>query len=220
MEDAPTDKHAFRRAELLEDQLRIMTESALFKGELSSHRDRISAKVAAARKSARKGEIDESLELSVQGEALLGDAAMSRSFVWRLTHIHQIPIFAYHVAWFSALLYLALIEPDGRTLWGVIPGFTPELGAMGAVLRGIWWAGHHVTRRSFRTVFIVAHLGAPVVGALLGVLSYLLYRTGLLVLGESTTAEGSFFPMAFAFAAGFNWQWIVARLEGALAQSK
>ena len=76
--------------------------------------------------------------------------------------------------------------------------------------------------RIFRVQFVIAHFAAPWIGVLLGVGAYLLAKAGLLTIAGSATSAGSVHTPAenqstllalAAFIAGWNWTWLIGRLN-------
>lgn len=95
---------------------------------------------------------------------------------------------------------------DGE-VWGV-PAAVLAWGALGAVLRSLYWLHLQVGRRIYRSYFSLTHLCAPLIGALFGALAYLLLRAGLLTMGGGAAeeAQNQIFPSAVALLFGFNWE--------------
>jgi hypothetical protein len=113
-------------------------------------------------------------------------------------------------------------------------------GAIGGILRGIWYLWKNLNDRTFRRSWRIWFFSCPFLGGIFGSLLYLLIVGGLLVLSQDTTnltsptgnqttsassnqtgntgendgnISSQLVVIAFSAIAGFNWDWAVKRLE-------
>ncbi|MEM9554077.1 MAG: hypothetical protein AAGC60_07445 [Acidobacteriota bacterium] len=102
----------------------------------------------------------------------------------------------------------------GGKVW-IVPAAAFGFGALGAVLRSLYWLGRKVSLREYRSYAAVSHVGAPFVGALFGGLVYLLVEAGLVALDGPSGGqiENKPVPLALAFLVGFRWQSLLAWIE-------
>jgi hypothetical protein len=189
------------RAEQLEDLARTLVETGLDKlKETFDH-------VRTARVAALDNELPKAADELNKGDMVLHDVIFARSRWWRMTHIHQFPLFTYYVG--AAVVFLVVGRREAAAelpVWN-IPLAVYAFGGIGAVLRGIWYLHRQVARRIYRPVFLLAHLSAPLIGCLFGMVSYLLLRASLMTLDLGSTDlsdKGS--PLALALLAGFSWE--------------
>lgn len=210
-----TSDELSERAQDLEDFLRICIEFGLFSDE-SGLSDAIIQKIEEARTKTADGALAAAATTLSQGERDLHAALERRSSLWRAVHLYQLPVGFYYLVTFAVLLSLGLAIDESASvrLLGVPVGVAVA-GALGAVLRGIWWLYRQVARRLYRPHFVLAHLLAPFIGALFGLLAFLLLQAGVLSLGASDDAklDEAALPRAVAFFAGFSWEWMVGKLD-------
>jgi hypothetical protein len=186
--------------------------------------EQITESIRKARELIDKEHLPEAAAELGRGGIVLHREIYSRSALWRVVNIYQIQIFLYYLLCLIALAVLSL-SPAREfvpSLWGV-PSFVLGLGVLGAVLRGLYWLQVQVSSGIYRAPFLLAHLAAPLIGLLLAVVSFLLAKGGLLALGASsaqatdvTVGHDSLIRIA-AFLAGFNWKWMLERLNSIYA---
>ncbi len=184
--------------------------------------ERIAGSIRQARDLVEAKELARAAEELTRAEVVLERELYARSRFWRFVRVHQGPVVLYYLLCLAALGYLGLaraVKP-GAALWGV-PVSILVLASAGAVLRGLYWLQVQVSKRIFRVQFVLSHLAAPWIGVLLGVGAYLLAKAGLLTLeggaaaGQSHGAaanESTLLALA-AFVAGWNWTWLIGRLN-------
>jgi hypothetical protein len=182
--------------------------------------ERIAASIRQARDLVEAKQLARAAEELTRAEIALERELYLRSRLWRFVRVHQGPVVLYYLLCLAALAVLGLgrvVKPTA-TLWGV-PASILVLASAGAVLRGLYWLQVQVSRRVYRVQFMIAHFAAPWIGVLLGVGAYLLTRAGLLTVEGSAPAaapaaghEGTLLALA-AFLAGWNWTWLIGRLN-------
>src|SRR5262249_36018756 len=103
-------------------------------------------------------------------------------------------------------------------LWSIV------LGALGAVLRGLWFLNIHVMRKQFRNHWTLPFLLAPLIGGILGLLAFLLFHAGFVSVSgkissnsEPTLADTRL-PMAIAILAGYSWEWVLEAVNRILGR--
>jgi len=208
---------AFDRAEEIEDAFRVLAEQGLF--NTGDEPKRVMDLLTASRKATVKEDWPEALDLATQAELLLDEVLRTRSRWWRATRLHQIPLFAYHAGVLTLLLLAPSIVNDRANLLGWkplgVPSSAAVAGGVGSVLRGLWWLWMKVSQREYRTHFLLAHLATPLIGIVLGIVAYLLVRSGVQLAGEGPIADGQMTEpvILVALFAGYNWEWALEKLE-------
>lgn len=199
-----------KRLEKLEDDVRVASEAGLFVPQGSAQG--LLRCVWSARASIASGKPLDAAHALVDGELLLDGKIRERGLAWRLRFVVQLPLFVFYLT--TIALAAAVTTSSGDTqIWGV-PAWAMSLGCVGAVLRGVWFLHYHVSRRSFRAHWLLAHLSAPIVGALLGLLAYLLLMAGLLsIAGDRTKEVDLTLPRVVTFLAGYSWEWLLSVVD-------
>lgn len=204
-----------QRLEKLEDDLRVASEAGLFTSPDTAAAE-VLRHIAAARAALANGRLCDAARSLLDGELCLDSMIRAQGIVWRLRFVVQLPLFIFYLTTITLAVAVAATAGDSG-VWGV-PAWAMSLGATGAVLRGLWFLHYHVSRRSFRAPWLLAHLSAPVVGALLGLLAYLLLMAGLLSVGGGRARDVDLtLPRVVTFLAGYSWEWllgVVDRLVG------
>lgn len=163
----------------------------------------------------------------LHGEIELDQLLAKRGEWWRFVNIHQVPLFGYHIV--LTLLFVALgttcyLDP---CVWCVLPNVVLDkvpmaavaAGGLGAELRGIWFLWNQVSQRLYFRRFLLGQLAAPFVGVLLGILTYLLAKAGLFLVGGQTAAtaakSATVTPgeLALCIFVGFKWEWALDRIS-------
>jgi len=203
-------------ADQLQDTTRVYDEAGLFSTEPNGKKlQDVTQAVSDARVEAAEGHAAEALSRLSRGENQLFQTLYSQSAWWRWTRCYQLHIVAYYTLIFVVVLNVGSgALPVAKDIWGV-PTEVLGLGALGAVLRGLWYLYKQVSQRKFRVQFGIAHLCAPIIGALFGMLIYFLLSAGLLTLA----AGGSRLPVdskildAFALFSGYSWEWLLRQID-------
>lgn len=229
------DKALAKRIDDLEDLLLVSNESGMFfltrkKGKDDSEVERQKAIPGQICEFIHQARVHLTAQRSIeaaneitQGELLLDQSLYSRGWWWRLVHWHQIPLFLYHLLALALLLNIGsgALDKVSTELWGV-PTAVLSLGALGAILRGLYYLHRQVARRIFRATFFLSQLCAPWIGALFGLIVFLLLKIGVKLLedGNRVNVNASFLPLAMAFLAGFSWDWVLTRMADAMGASR
>lgn len=226
LEGSPDQKQVLESAQKVENLFLVMMEYGLFsKRETAPANVNVTlTKIAEARKLARSHHLDAARTALSEAECEIYSVIYpidgKPGPLWRLQRLHQIPLLIYYLVILALILNVASGWFGGMTdnFWG-IPSVVFGLGALGAVLRGLYFLHKQVALRIFRSGFVHAHLAAPWIGGLFGIITYLLLQAGLLALGEGQgelSPEETVSPLALCLAvlAGFKWEWIIRRIEG------
>lgn len=148
-------------------------------------------------------------------EALLNDRVRSKSWWWRIWHLHALPLFLYHIACIVGVILLW--KPLSSSNLFLAPTSSFLLGVLGSELRGIYWLQVQVAKRIFRPTNVLAHIASPFIGALLALIAYLLTKLGVFALLAAEKAapqtQEDLVPLTVAFLSGFKWEWVLKKLE-------
>ncbi len=149
----------------------------------------------------------------------LYDSALQGVSRWKkLSCIYGVPSLIYLLAVFATLItLLGLLFPSQanqtstnstatnvKTLLAV-PAPVILAGSLGAVLRGIWALWWDVNRMKYRKVWETWYILAPFMGALLGLVVYLAFYTGIVATTAKPDIANLTLAYLIAFVAGFNW---------------
>lgn len=203
------------RADTLEGMAQINIENGLF--AQTDDIDQLVEALYEARNQISLDALAGAASSLTRGEHLLHRVLYKEGkFWWRLGHVHQVPLFVYYVVSLLCILnigsgYWAFIADE---IWSM-PTAALGVGALGAILRGLWWLYRNVARRKFRMSFLLAHLAAPWIGALFGLFTYLLLLAGVVSLegAEQADLQGGVLHLALAFLAGYSWEWVLDRVD-------
>ena len=84
---------------------------------------------------------------------------------------------------------------------------------MGGVLNGFWKVWQHACFREIRKVWYTWYIVLPVMGAILGALTYLILLAGLIAITGESKIQSQFFLMLLCALAGFSAKWAVDLLD-------
>jgi len=200
----------------IEDQVRVRSEAGVLD---RARRERVLTELLpeleSARRSAHGSDQVKACSAVLRVELLADDILTERG--WRrLLIVHHAPILLYYLA---LVLGIAILGrgADSRateTIWS-IPLAYAAVGALGACFRGLWWLSLKIMRQQYRVWFLVPYLLAPMIGAFLGAVVYLLARVGAVgnIGGSDSGPVLDAIPTLLAFLAGSSWEWALARLE-------
>ncbi len=179
----------------------------------------------AARKAISEKKVIDARAAVLEGLGKLEFLIAQKRLMWRLVNVHQLPLFAYHGALVLAFIAIGTTCLDCER-YGVIPNAVLDkvvpvtaivAGGLGAELRGIWFLWNQVSTRIYHRRFLLSQLAAPLTGVLLGLVTYLLAKAGLFVVGgesiKDTTAAASVGELALCFFVGFKWEWALDRIR-------
>jgi uncharacterized membrane protein YvlD (DUF360 family) len=191
-----------------------LLEVGVFKDDPASARE-IAELLERAELFAQEKRIPEATTAMLLAEVRINEKVKKKSWLWRACYLHWLPLWAYYLVCLVLTLFLALVLPNLKLL--DIPLRAILLGALGAELRGLYWLQEKVGERSFRPTSFVAHLSAPFIGGLLGILAHLIGGLGILVLTQqpssAASSQGNLASLAVAFLSGFKWEWVVDTLD-------
>ncbi len=205
-------------AQEFEAHILYRSEAGVFQGSPSVSVADLAEVIEKSRKKASNGDIPEARKLLLTGYSELHKVVLAKSLRWRLLHIHAVDLYLYLAAWTAFLLIMGFYPDKVSKLatWG-IPATVLAFGALGGVLRGLWWLTKKVEGRNLRTQFRALYYAAPVLAGILGMLAYLfadILLAGLSVeAGEDGEEELSIGVYALAFLAGFYWEWVVNKIK-------
>jgi hypothetical protein len=104
----------------------------------------------------------------------------------------------------------------GSRIWFAgIPYWSLLLGSLGGSVRAIWWLFQHVSRKDFRRSWWLWFMVSPLVGAGLGILTYLAFYATVIASTTSAQITQPWLAMFLCGFAGFNWNWALNRLTAA-----
>ena len=202
-------------ADELEALVRVLSEAGLFKRQSPQLRNVLDG-LDRGRRAAAKSELLAAKSALLEASTTLDEAVHAHYWWWRLIYIHRGFLFLYLVAFLLLVLNVAsgYLDWVAVKFWQV-PTAALVFGAAGAILRSLYFLYQQVARRIFRAQFALAHLVSPLIGALLGMFTFLLVKGGLLVLQEGQTGnlEDATGPMALCFLAGFSWEWLLGWIK-------
>ena len=179
----------------------------------------------AARNAIGEKKIVDARAAVLQGQSTLEFLIAQKRLIWRLVNVHQLPLFAYHGALVLAFIAIGTTCVDcdrygvipNAILGKIVPVTAIVAGGLGAELRGIWFLWNQVSTRIYHRRFLLSQLAAPLTGVLLGLVTYLLAKAGLFVVGgesiKDTTAAASVGELALCFFVGFKWEWALDRIR-------
>ena len=111
----------------------------------------------------------------------------SSSTKWRFSNIYAGPMWIYLIGFLISSLIFYCMQLDGTIL--KLPShieatalYATTWGAVGGILRGLWYLKDKVSDRKYRNSFQIYFLSVPFLGALFGALVYLLFVAGLFIL--------------------------------------
>jgi hypothetical protein len=111
-------------------------------------------------------------------------ALYSSSVTWRLRNVYAFPIWIYLTGFLIAILVFYFVQAD-KNLQPPIEStalYATTWGAVGGILRGIWYLKDKVSDRKYRNSFQIYFLSVPFLGALFGALVYLIFLAGTIII--------------------------------------
>lgn len=196
----------------LETTLLVQSENGLPRFEKAAHAyDEALSHLNKAQRELEKdlAEIDivEADKQARESQMAFDRAVRCAPWWWRWTYIRGYTYFAFYVAVSGAIIFFSLWTRTRSSELLYVPMWAILLGALGAVLHGLWWLRFHTARQTIRAGWHVWVLLAPLSGAVLGILAYMLYRAGVFALGiDLPRQEG--LPMVFSLIAGYSREWV------------
>lgn len=111
----------------------------------------------------------------------------SSSTKWRFSNIYAGTMWMYLIGFLISSFVFYWMQLDGTVL--KLPShieatalYATTWGAIGGILRGLWYLKDKVSDRKYRNSFQIYFLSVPFLGALFGALVYLLFVAGLFIL--------------------------------------
>jgi hypothetical protein len=134
---------------------------------------------------------------------------------WRFKFLYGGPFMIYFAAtivaaffvwaFFNAQIYNIEIfwVPSYAFLWGIV----------GSGLQGLWFLWQHVNARKIRKVWATWYLFLPLIGMLLGAITYLVFIAGFFTTSGNAQIQSKYFIMLLCALAGFSSRWAVETLD-------
>ena len=143
------------------------------------------------------------------------DVLNSASMNWRFKNLYGGPFIIYFIAFLVTVLFIWIFfNPqiaNTKIFW--VPAYAFLWGLVGGLLQGLWFLWQHVSDRTLRKVWITWYLFLPLIGALLGSLTYLIFIAGFITSTGTTQIQSEFFIMLLCALAGFSSKWAVETLD-------
>lgn len=184
-------------------------------------------------------ELEECVKTTSQARRCYLKALYSTSRRWRFFNLYAGHIWIYLISFLSLILAFYVINIDEFIMSGMdnITNFAEAAihattwGAIGGILRGLWYLKDKVSERKYKNSFGPYFLSVPFLGAIFGAVVYLIIVAGLLSLGSTEQSGDQQFPkinrplviIPICAIAGFNWEWVVIifqRIEEAFSPNK
>jgi hypothetical protein len=142
-------------------------------------------------------------------------AVNSMGFLWRFKYCLGGPVLLYLFGVSASVFllwgYFSSVILDYVVLW--IPSWAFLWGVVGGTLQGFWFLWQHISRRELRKPWFVWYVILPLMGALLGALTYLIFISGFIVATGETQVTSESFVMLLCALAGFSSKWAVELLD-------
>jgi hypothetical protein len=139
----------------------------------------------------------------------------SASIDWRFKFLYGGPLIIYFLAFLITVLliwvFFDLQISNTKIFW--VPTYAFLWGLVGGVLQGLWFLWQHVSDRTLRKVWIPWYLLLPLIGALLGALTYLIFVAGFITTTGGAQIQSEYFIMLLCALAGFSSLWAVETLD-------
>lgn len=145
----------------------------------------------------------------------LNEALNTAPGSWRFIHLYGGPFALYYCVMlavvFSAWVLFNPLMLDTKIFW--VPTYAYVWGLIGGILQGLWFLWQHVSDRQLRKVWIPWYILLPLIGGLLGALTYLIFLAGFITSTGATQIESEYFTMLLCALAGFSSKWAVETLD-------
>ena len=100
---------------------------------------------------------------------------------------------------------------EEKFLW--VPCWAFIWGSVGSILQGFWWLWQHISEKRLRKYWFVWYFLLPLIGAILGALTYLIFNAGFIAATGEVQLKSVVFPMLLSALAGFSCRWAVELLH-------
>jgi len=134
---------------------------------------------------------------------------------WRFKYVYGGPTFIYFIAFLSAILAVWFLFSPTLTSYTIlwVPASAFLWGAVGGLLWGFWRLWQHSCSREIRKAWYNWYIALPLIGAILGAMTYLLLLSGLLAITGEVNVQSQYLPLLLSGLAGFSAKWAVQGLE-------
>lgn len=142
---------------------------------------------------------------------MFNEAVNSTSKWWRFNFLYGGPIIVYLTAFLIAWIVFShkiLVE---QILF--VPYWAFSWGFLGSILQGYWLMFDRIWKRALRKCFYVWYIILPIVGAILGALTYLVFQAGFMAATGDIEIQSDTFPMLLSALAGFSSTGAIKKLN-------
>lgn len=235
MADPPAELTKLSAADVLaitegvEESFRSLLEKGLFDDCDSAAKDVIQS-LTEAFTALESGDAVTGNRHMLQADHVIHQVLYNRTWWWRFHNRFQPLIVLYNLLILAQLFYAGGWEHDPATtpkwlllpveIWG-IPIEVLAFGAVGAILRVLYWMHRKVAAGEFRPRIQLGYFLAPWIGALFGALVYAIVKAGLWTFqGEAAEDAGLklWAVLALAALAGFSWEWITEWMANVMSK--
>ena len=205
-----------RQLNLAEDCLEIANENGLLRNDSATY-EKILNNISKARKNLNDNppKIVEARKKFGRAYFHLNNAINSTSFWWRFKYSFGGPVLIYLLtilmSIFLSWILFSSILLNFKILW--IPSWAYLWGSIGGVLQGFWWLWQHISNRCLRKLWFTWYIILPLMGAILGALTYLVFLAGFVVATGETQMTSESFVILLCALAGFSSRWAVKMLD-------
>jgi hypothetical protein len=145
----------------------------------------------------------------------LNQLSNAQGFSWRFCYYYGGPALAYLIVFFVVILFIWVFFNGSVVNYHLllVPSWAFLWGAMGGILNGFWKIWQHACYREIRKVWYIWYIVLPLMGAILGAVTYLILLAGLIATTGQSTVQSQFFPMLICALAGFSAKWAVDLID-------
>jgi len=200
----------------LQEALEIANENGLLKNDPTTYQTILNYIIDALVKlNQNPPDIIEARKKFSLGYFEFNHAINSSNAWWRFKYSIGGPIATYLImVIISIFLAWSLFSPtllESKILW--VPSWAFLWGSAGGVLQGFWWLWQHVSERSLRKHWLIWYFLLPLIGAILGALTYLIFLAGFISATGEVQLKSDSLPMLLSALAGFSSRWAVQLLD-------
>lgn len=202
--------------DLVQNCLEIANENGLLKSNPKTYEQIINGITDALRDLTKNPpDVIEARRKSSLAYFQFNESVNSMGFWWRFKFCFGGPVlvylFAVLISVFSLWILYSPVISDYVLLW--VPSWAFLWGLAGGALQGFWWLWQHISGRSLRKPWFVWYVILPLIGALLGALTYLIFISGFIVATGENQVTSEFFVILLCALAGFSSRWAVQLLD-------
>ena len=179
--------------DLLDSRVSIASENGMFgTNQKDVPRDsfyKIQDYLRSARKCLYSGNITEADYVTSLALQKYNDALYSTRRRWRFTNVYAGNIWIYLVAFLTAILAFYFSQMDKSILNDLNVKiqsdalYAASWGAVGGILRGLWYLKERVSDRKYSNSYRIYFLSVPFLGGLFGAVMYFSLLAGVLIVG-------------------------------------